>query len=148
VNGNQGDNSVTNPGAAYVYKLPDPLWTDLGGGTIGIAGTPSFLGTGSLVGGTLAQLTLTNAPPFAPLLMWVSFASVPVVSTSLGGTMHVFPPALQFLLFADGSGGISIPLTWPVSLPPSTKIWFQMLVVDPTSIPGITLSNGLLATTP
>lgn len=126
----------------------DPVspWTDLGGGTPGIAGVPTLTGSGSLVGGTLAGVTLTNAAPSAAMLAWVAFNPVPF--PALGGTVHAYPFNSQLLLFSNPGGGFSAATTWPVGLPPGIDVTFQFLVEDLSTIYGITLSNGLRATTP
>ena len=121
-------------------------WTNLGGGTVGIAGTPKLVGNGALVGGTVASLRLTEAAPFAAMLAWVSFNPTPF--PALGGTVHAFPFANQILLFADVDGDFSVTTTWPPGIPPGTNVWFQFVLEDLSTIHGLTLSNGLLATTP
>ncbi len=126
-------------GAAY------DTWTDLGGGTTGINGQPTLSGTGTLVGGTSASVDLANAPSNALLLAWISFAPTPF--SALGGTIHAHPTANQLFFLADGSGDFSGSTTWPLGLSPGTQVWFQFLVQDGSVPAGITLSNGLLATT-
>ncbi len=121
-------------------------WTDLGGGTSGAAGDPTLAGEGLLIGGSIATLDLVNAPNNALLLAWISFTSVP--ATFFGGTVHATPFANQFLFFADAAGEFSAYTNWPEGLPPGTEAWFQFLVQDPSVVWGITLSNGLKATTP
>ena len=121
-------------------------WTDLGGGTPGVAGTPWLNGTGSLVGGTTAGVALKYAPPGALSLAWIALASTPF--SALGGTVHAFPYSSQLTVLMDGEGSFSGATTWPVGLPMGTQAWFQFVVQDATSMHGITLSNGVLATTP
>lgn len=38
--------------------------------------------------------------------------------------------------------------TWPAGIPSGTNAWFQFVVQDLSTIHGLTLSNGLRATTP
>ncbi len=121
-------------------------WVTLGGGTTGIAGQPTLTGTGTLVGGTSASLSLTNAPSGALLLAWISFAPTPFMA--LDGTIHAFPYANQLIFNANGAGVFAATTTWPPGVPVGTNVWFQFLVQDASSIHGITVSNGLLATTP
>jgi hypothetical protein len=125
---------------------PVTPWTDLGGGTLGIAGQPTLVGSGSLVAGTPTSLTLTDAPANAALLAWVAFAPVPFAA--LGGTVHAHPYSSQLLLFANASGSFSASTAWPAGIPSGTGVTFQFLVEDASSIHAITLSNGLLGTTP
>lgn len=121
-------------------------WTDLGGGTAGLAGTPTLTGTGDLIECLPVTLTLVDAPPSALTLAWISFASAPF--PALGGTVYAFPYASQIFLPMNGAGGFQGTTDWPGGLPPQTDVWFQFVVQDLSVPDGLTLSNGLLATTP
>ena len=121
-------------------------WTDLGGGTSGVAGVPALSGSGPLQPGWPIALDLVQAPPGAPMLMWLSFAPTPLAA--FGGTVHALPAATQFLLAANGAGALHAAATWPGGVPAGTSVWFQFLVKDTSSSWGLTLSNGLRATTP
>ena len=130
---------------ATLSSTEDP-WTDLGGGTPGIAGTPQLTGTGSLEGGTPVGLELVNAPASAPMLAWLSFASVP--QSFFGGTVFATPYDAQFLFASDSAGEFSVGTVWPTGVPSGTEAWFQFILSDPSVQWGLTLSNGLRATTP
>ena len=121
-------------------------WTDLGGGSPGVAGTPWLYGTGSLVGGTSASVALRFAPPGALSLAWIALAPTPFAV--LEGTVHAYPYTTQLTVVMDPAGSFSGAATWPPGLPMGTEAWFQFVVQDATSVHGITLSNGVLATTP
>jgi hypothetical protein len=144
----------TTPGEYLTGTLSKPsvitsvggTWTDLGGGTPGIAGTPTLVGDGELGSGCPTSVTLTNAPPGAPILAWISVAPTPF--PALGGTVHAFPFVNQLLFSADGSGSFVGSTNWPTGMPAGTDVWFQFLVQDMSTLHGITLSNGLRATTP
>ena len=125
---------------------PGSPWTDLGGGTVGVDGQPTLNGSGSLSAGSPAYITLSRAPSQAPMVAWISLAPTPFAA--LDGTVHAFPYTSQLLLTAGFFGSYTAITTWPAGFPPGTEIWFQFLVADPGSPHGITLSNGLLATTP
>jgi hypothetical protein len=136
---------------AFLVKLDsdgehDETWSDLGGGTVGSMGQPALFGSGSLMGGTSASVALSNAPANAAMIAWTSFAPTPFAA--LGGTVHSFPFASQLFVFANGSGAFSGTATWPNGVPPGTNIWFQFVVQDASVSHGLTLSNGLLGTTP
>ncbi len=146
VNGDQFDNSFASAGAAYLFDLASPPFTDLGGASPGVAGLPNLTGTGTLVGGSQYSLTLTNTPPDARLVGWFSFA--PTAFPALGGTVHAFPYQNELQFVADATGSFMATSMWPVGLPACTNVWFQFIVEDLTSVDGITLSNGLIATTP
>jgi hypothetical protein len=123
----------------------DP-WIDLAGGTSGINGPLTLAATGDLTAGSTLTLDLTNAPAGAPLLAWLSFTSAPFAA--LGGTIHAFPYSLQIFPFADGAGAWSASLGWPAGVMAGTELYLQFLAQDLSVIHGITVSNGLMATTP
>ncbi len=130
---------------SIAFPDADP-WSDLGGGTVGANGPDTLAGNGTLVGGTTAGLDSTGAPANALTLAWLSFSSVPF--NALGGTVHAAPFSNQFLFTADGAGDVSVSTTWPVGVPSGTEVWFQFLSADPSVVWGITMTNGLKATTP
>jgi uncharacterized membrane protein len=132
--------------AGFIVTLTNSQWTGLGGGTAGINGMPGLSGSGSLVGGSTATLELTDAPANALMLAWLSFSSVP--QSFFGGTIHATPFANQFLFSADAAGSFAASTTWPNGVPSGTEVWFQFIVQDLSVIHGLTLSNGLKATTP
>ena len=122
----------------------DP-WADLGGGTVGANGPDTLVGSGTLVPGTPVGLTLSGAPASGLTLGWVSFSSTPV--PAVGGTLHTNPLNAQFFFGTDAGGGLAINTTWPPTLPPGAQAWFQFVSQDLSVIHGLTLSNGLRATT-
>ena len=144
----------TTPGEDLTGALSGPVsitaesgtWTDLGGGAAGSNGTPTAVGTGALAEGCPTTVSLSNAPPNAMMIAWISFAPAPF--PALGGTVHAFPFASQLFLAANGSGEFSASTTWPPGVPPSTSLWIQFIVADASTPDGLTLSNGLRATTP
>jgi uncharacterized membrane protein len=133
-------------GGFIVEFNTDEPWTNLGGGTPGIAGTPELSGNGSLVGGTTAGLDLVNAPPSALMLAWLSFTSSP--ANFFGGTVHATPFDAQFLFSSSPAGTFSASTTWPVGVPTGTDVWFQFILSDPSVLWGLALSHGLTATAP
>ncbi len=132
----------------WVARLGEPMgqWTDLGGGSVGVAGQPTLTGSGPLSGGSTASVSLTDAPSGAALLAWISFAPTPFAA--LGGTVHAFPFASQLFVFADAAGEFDASTTWPAGVPVDTEVSFQFIVQDASVPDGLTLSNGVLATTP
>ncbi len=137
---------LTRLAGEFVHVYRRSGWTDLGGGSPGIAGVPVLNGVGTLVGGTPAGVSLLNAPPNAAMVAWVSFAPAPF--PALGGTVHAFPFANQFFFFANISGAFGANVTWPTGLPSGLQATFQFIVQDASVPDGLTLSNGVLATTP
>jgi hypothetical protein len=134
--------------ATYVATISEASgpWTSLGGGTTGSSGTPTLAGGGPLTSGSDVILSLTDAPPNEPTIMWISLTSSP--QTFFGGTIHALPFVSQLFLGANTAGSIQIGGSWPNGIASGTEIWFQYLVRDPSVAWGITLSNAVHATTP
>jgi hypothetical protein len=134
-------------GGYHSYALFQPdHWDDLGGGTVGVSGLVTASGSGPLTAGSLNSLTVTDAAPLQPMLAWISLNPTPF--NALGGTVHAYPFNAQLLLFTNASGDFSATAPWPMGIPSGTKVWFQFIVQDFSVPHGLTLSNGLLATTP
>jgi hypothetical protein len=144
VNGDQGDNSAVNSGAAYVFDIGP--WTDLGSGLTGATGIPALEGSGTLVAGSSGSLLLSIAAPSAPAILFISFASTPA---SFGcGTLLPAPMASQVSLLTDGSGAISTPwASWPSGLS-GASVYFQYAIQDAAAPCGVALSNALKADVP
>ncbi len=121
-------------------------WEDLGGGTFGINGFPTLVGSGTLIGGQTATLLLTNAPPNGLVLAWYSLQSNP--QNFFGGTIYPLPILNQLFFFSNFLGSLQLSTPWPLGIPTGTEIWFQFLLDDPSVIHNITLSNAVKATTP
>ena len=124
----------------------EDAWTDLGGGTVGVNGQPTLEGFGTLESGADTTIQLTNAPAGALMVAWLSFTSVPLAA--LGGTVHANPFNAQFFRVADGSGSYGVSFPWPAGITPGVDLYLQFLVQDASVIHGITLSNGVMTTTP
>jgi hypothetical protein len=137
----------TEPGAAFNgFQIRRLTWEDLGGGAPGVAGTPAFTASGSLVPNSTLTLDLTQAAPNAPMLLWLSFSSAPLAV--LGGTVYPLPPQRQFLVFSDAAGAFSVSAPWPPGVPTGTEMWLQFLIEDSSVPAGITPSNAVKASTP
>jgi hypothetical protein len=121
-------------------------WTVVGGGTPGVQGVPDLAGSGALVDGATVSIDLTDGPPAALSLLWLSTSSTPL--QKFGGTIHAFPVAAQFLLPTNPAGGFSASTTWPPGVPSGAGFWFQFLCQDGSVPPGITLSDAVKATAP
>lgn len=143
-----GDIAGTNlvDGRFRAFLMIREPWVDLGGASVGVAGTPHLVGAGDLSAGSNVTLSLTDAAPNALMAGWLSLSSVPV--PVLGGTLHANPKILQILRFADAQGAYEQALVWPVGIAPGTDLWVQFLIQDGSVPAGITMSNGVMATTP
>ena len=131
--------------ARALPALPSDPWMDLGQSLAGTSGAPVLAGSGSLAGGTLATLALSNAQPGSPALLVVGLTSLGLPFK--GGVMV---PSLDVLIGATTSpaGAITVSATWPGSLPTATHVWFQWWISDAGGPAGFAASNALLATTP
>jgi hypothetical protein len=140
------DTSVTVVVDNLVVELVPESWTDVGGGTAGIAGTPELSLQGPLTPASTLTLDLVDGPPLAPALVFVSFASTP--TPFLGGTLHAFPFLGPLIVGTDAAGEIhgSAPFPFVAS---GTDLWFQVGLQDATvPVFGASLSNGVKGTVP
>lgn len=121
-------------------------WQDLGQALPGAGGAPLLVGQGTLIGGTPANLHLSNALPGAPSFMILGFSlgNIPVPF----GTLVPSPDFLVGPLFVDGAGEHDLPLTWVTGLPAGISTYWQQWIVDPSGPAGLTASNGVRGTTP
>ncbi len=133
-------------GLFRAFVLVREPWENLGGGTTGVQGVPRLVGTGELEAGASITLAVGDAAPNALMAGWLSLSSAPL--SVLGGTLHANPKILQILRFADASGDYEQSLTWPVGIAPGTDLWVQFLVQDLSVPQQITLTNGVMASTP
>jgi hypothetical protein len=125
---------------------PPTLWTDVGGGTSGASGPPTLAGDGPLVANTPASVHLTDAPPDTLAVLWLGFSSSP--TSAFGGTVFPSPVDVALLVTTDAGGEVHLEGRWPAGIAPVTDVWFQMVIQDGSAAYGVTLSNGLRATTP
>ena len=123
----------------------EPVWTDLGGGTSGVSGTPLLTAEGPLTAGSTLTLTLENASPSSPILFWMSLAPSPF--SALGGTVWAFPFTLQVYRSTNVGGVFTQSVPWPAGIPSGTEITMQFFIQDLTTVQEIVLSNGLVGET-
>jgi len=107
---------------------------------------PALAGSGTLVASTPGTIALAAAAATAPAALLLSLGSSPVPFK--GGTLLAFPPLAQFGLVTNAAGAFTLPFTTPAKLPPALGLVFQVLVLDAAAVNGVSLSNGLAATTP
>jgi len=121
-------------------------WTDLGGGSPGVAGVPQLVMSGDQTAGSLVTANLSQAGNGSLLLLWLAFASTP--TPMVGGTLHSFPFANQILVAADGAGSFSASAPWSSGVPAGTQAWWQFVCEDTSTVYEVTLSNGVRSTAP
>jgi len=122
-------------------------WVDLGHGLAGVSGVPRLQGSGTLQPFSSGSLDLSDAAPLAYSALFVSLSSSPVPFK--GGTLVTFPPNLQFTLFTDAFGLLTIgSASWPDFFPSTLEIFFQVAILDAAAPQGVALSNALVGTVP
>jgi hypothetical protein len=121
-------------------------WTDLGGGTSGVAGIPRLSVSGFQTEGNPIMARLAHAAPGALLLLRISNTSSPL--PMFGGTLHSTPPDIQVPVFADVDGTFEATVRWEAGTSPGTQLGWQFLCEDGSTSYGLTLSNGVLGASP
>jgi hypothetical protein len=145
VDGDQGDNSHLDAGAAYVFDLA--AWLDLGSALAGVSGDPLLTGTGTLGDWTENGIALSYAAPGETCALFVSLSNSP--TAFLGGTLIPVPWLLGPFLDTTSPGGkLSLPFLMPPGLPSGTDLFFQYGIVDAAAPLGVSLSNAIVGTTP
>ncbi|MCB9897012.1 MAG: hypothetical protein H6825_03295 [Planctomycetes bacterium] len=122
-------------------------WTFLGHGLAGTGGAqPMLRGRGTVQGGSLTRLELTNALPntTTALVIGVSELSAPFK----GGVMVPHPDVVLLGLPVDASGELTISFPFPTGTPAGVPVWFQEWPSDPGAVYGFSASNAVKATTP
>ncbi|HZL99769.1 MAG TPA: hypothetical protein VFD43_05900 [Planctomycetota bacterium] len=145
----------TTPGAfdteiavvdSVVFKFAFEPWTDLGQGLGGVAGTPVLVGAGALQPGSAGSLALSGGAPSAIAYLIVGLAKLQLPFK--GGTLVPQPLiVLPIPIQPNGSASVSW-LSWPAGLPAGAKLYFQVWIIDPLAVNGLSASNGLLAVAP
>ncbi|HZM00260.1 MAG TPA: hypothetical protein VFD43_08415 [Planctomycetota bacterium] len=137
-------NIMSDPWDFVVHRTTQ--WTDMGGASAGSFGPPALSGSGPLTSGSPMTIELTDVPPGAPMLAWLSFASTP--QAVFGGTLYPLPNPIAFLLAAGPAGSLSVATSWPPGVPAGTDLFLQFLIKDTGAATALTLSNALKLTTP
>jgi len=137
--------SGMGPAIVRVHDVFDS-WVDLGQGLAGTHGVPALSGTGSLVGGSVANVDLVGARENAAvfLLIGLKQANAPFKGGVLVPLL-AFPPVM---LATDAAGEMHLQTHVPPLVPPCTTIVMQDWIVDPAGPHGAAASNGLEAETP
>ena len=138
-----GDGALQSTDSVTITVTPG-LFVDLGGGAPGVAGLPTLTAKGPLTPGSTLTVSLQHAAPGAPMLLWMSFASVPV--SVFGGTIYAYPPAFQTLLVTGPGGSFTSSIAWPAGIASGTAVYLQFLIRDVTV--GVTPSNAVTAVAP
>jgi len=141
---NGGTDTIVN---GYTY-VDAGAFIDIGPGLAGFSGVPLLTGQGDLSPGSLTGFTLdlSNANRSAVAIMFVSLSQA--AANFKGGTFYPLPILLQFNLFTDAFGQVSLPAAIPVGTPSGTSFVVQYWISDPAAVKGSSASNGLKVITP
>ena len=101
---------------------------------------------GTQVGGSPVTLKLSEGRNNRLALAWLSLNSVPF--NAVGGTIYAFPFNSQIFAATNDAGHIYASTTWPAGLPSGLEHTWQILIDDPASIHGLTISNAVQGVTP
>lgn len=140
------DDAAPDAGAAYVFDLHAPGWIDLGGALAGSSGKPILVGAGALQPGAPAALVLSQAPPNALAVLFLSTTSAP--APLKGGMLVPVPSVYELVTTTDASGTIGLAFPWPDGMPSGIEMYMQWGILDPGVTPGVALSNALAVEAP
>ena len=122
------------------------VWTNLGAALPGASGAPQLSGTGTLVAGAPASLSLSNAAPSALARLFISLSSTP--TPFKGGTLVPVPPLSTLTVVTNAAGAMPLSLAaWPPGAS-GASFWFQYAIQDAGAVKGVALSNALRADVP
>ena len=140
-----GAGNVTES-ATFGYAQTGPIWTDLGGGSAGAAGTPVFTGAGTWEAHGALELRLEQAAPLAQAGLFVGVGLDP--QPFAGGLFLPADPRRPLLATTSASGALELTFRVPTGVACGTGVVLQWIVVDAAGVGGHALSNGLRAVTP
>ena len=129
---------------AFEFAPGGSPFTDLGNGLAGTSGEPVLELTGTLVGGTTVNLSLTNAAPASTAFFVVGSSAL--FAPIKGGIL--VPAADVVVGLGTGAGTLAFGFGWPVGVPPGFGTWYQAWVQDAGGPSGFAASNGVVGTTP
>jgi len=126
------------------HEFPS-VWLDLGESLAGGGGAPELLMSGPLTGGSLVNVSLTNALGSATafLVIGVSAVNAPFKGGVLVPALHLGVPLPTTV---GGTSAFSAP--WPAGLPSGFATYYQFWIPDASGPVGFTASNALSGTTP
>jgi hypothetical protein len=119
---------------------PGP-WSTLGGGKAGSGGVqPAIWGGGPMTAGSLNELSVRGAPPFATSILVLGLGTL--YAPLKGGVLIPSADVLLDLPPAGPDGALTVPFVWPVGFPPGVPIFLQAWVFDGGASFGLSASNG------
>jgi hypothetical protein len=123
-------------------------WKNLGAALGGTNGKPFLFGLGTLQGGTLVSLPLTNALPLATSFVCIGAGTLN--APFKGGTLvpDINAPGFVLPLPITAAGSLGLAGFWPLGMPPGISLYFQEWFADPQAPQGFAASNATQATTP
>lgn len=127
---------------------PKSAWTDLGLSLGGTTGAPVLSGSGTLAGNTNITISLSNAKPSSPTILFYGPSRLDVVILGALLVPNFLDNGGVLTLQTDGQGNRSLTTQFP-ALPPGIEIYIQEWVLDAAAPNGFfAVSNTLLGVTP
>jgi len=111
----------------------------------GTTGLPTLVGSGPLTAGSILDLKLAGAKPFAQSVLVVGGS--PLNAPFKGGTLVPYPN-LVFAQTVTFLGQASFGGLWPPGMPSGLTLYFQYWIVDSAGPVGFAASNAVAGTTP
>lgn len=130
----------------HVALSPDTAWSSVGPGLSGSAGVPQLSGSGTLIGDTRAELTLTAALAGANATLVFGYAELGLPFK--GGVLGPTPDVLLFGLPVGPGGDLPLSTSWPAGTPSDVAAFYQYWIADPAGAAGFSASNTLRSVTP
>jgi hypothetical protein len=138
---------VLDDDQSVFVAVPWSPWKNLEKALPGVAGSPVFAGSGTLVAGTPVSLALSSARPLAPA--WLVAGPFTAFKPFKGGVMvpDPAPPALVFPSGTTAAGTLNLVGPWPAGVPAGFTLFMQWWIADAAGPQGFAASNALSATT-
>lgn len=130
---------------AYLVEWDlQPIFTNLQGGLGGTFGEPRLGGKGILSPGGSVSLSLTNAIPGAPALLFIGTTTVELPLK--GGTLVPAPDLIVSSIPVSPAGAIEVESAWPAIIPAGLMLYFQYWLPDSGGPAGAAASNAIVGT--
>ncbi len=130
--------------AQFQLNTPVKPWVGLGYAVTGSNNQiPRLVGTGPLTANSANALTLSNAKPNAPSVLFVGLTAAYL---PFKGGAIVPNPQFSFTLPVSAQGGWSLPFHWPAGVPLYTNFYVHAWIKDAGGTKGFAASGSLRGT--
>lgn len=138
--------SDTVVGSTDVFRRSRLGFASMGFGKPGATGIPQLAGAGSVAPGGSGTLTLSNAAPNRPGLLFLAIDGTKTSFSSGPFAGSVFVPANPVVMvpfLTSASGGVALPYTVPQFVLLAPESYLQGVIQDPTAFHGASMTNAL-----